>query len=178
MALRPLLSNQLFRDPSPSAILSEAKEVVDTKTIASVRVTGARQRLARATWCPYERDRLLTTPQGSKWVHHDVTLAIGHHRIQHVDALEAAVLQNGGFLLSNGAKQPELGQGGHSVIKTDLLDDLALLQLEDGHAREVHLPACVGRQAAGEESLKAVPPPSHWPTTTLPSATRSAVPRN
>ena len=82
---------------------------------------------------------------------------------------EAAVPVNGGFLASNGAEQPKLGQGGNSIIETNLLEDLAILELEDGGAREVHLPARIGGQAANKEVLESgpvwVPPPSHWPTT-------------
>ena len=76
---------------------------------------------------------------------------------------------NGGVPALNGAEQAQLGQGGNSVIKADLLEDLAILDLEDGGAREVHLPARVGGQAANQEVLESgpvwVPPPSHWPTT-------------
>src|SRR5215469_14533961 len=55
---------------------------------------------------------------------------------------------------SNGAEQPELRQGGDSVIQADLLDDLAVLEFEDGDAGEVHLPARVGGEAASKEVLE------------------------
>ena len=48
-------------------------------------------------------------------------------------------------------EQPKLGQRGDPVIEADFLDYLAVLELEDGDAGEVHLPAGVGGQAAGEE---------------------------
>jgi hypothetical protein len=63
----------------------------------------------------------------------------------------AAAVVDGGFQQSNGAKQLQLGQDGNSVVQADFLDDLAILEREDGHAREVHLSACVGGQAAGQE---------------------------
>ena len=68
--------------------------------------------------------------------------------------MEAVVPANGGFLESNAAEQPELGQGGDPVIQADLLNDPAVPEPEDGHAGEMHLPARVGRQAAGEEVLE------------------------
>ena len=52
---------------------------------------------------------------------------------------------------SNDVEQPKLGQRGDPVIETDFLDYLAVPELEDGDAGEVHLPARVGGQAAGEE---------------------------
>ena len=52
---------------------------------------------------------------------------------------EAAALMNGGFPGSDGMEQPELGQGGHPVIQADLLDDLAVLELQDGRTGELHL---------------------------------------
>src|SRR5262249_42646849 len=69
-------------------------------------------------------------------------------------ALEAAAPASGGFLGSGGAEQPKLRQGGDPVVQADLLDDLAVLELEDGDAGEVHLPARVRGQAAGEEVLE------------------------
>src|SRR5262249_38834349 len=75
-------------------------------------------------------------------------------------AAEAAVVADGGLLASlgsNAAEQSELRQGGDPVIAADLLDDLAVPELEDGHAGEVHLPAGLGRQAAGEEVLEGGP---------------------
>src|ERR1700730_16314060 len=66
----------------------------------------------------------------------------------------AAVLASGGFPGLSLAKQPELGQGGHAVIKPDFLDDFAVLELKDGGAGGVHLPAGVGRQAANEEVVE------------------------
>src|SRR5262249_50739158 len=70
------------------------------------------------------------------------------------EAVGAAVPTNGGSPGSGGVEQPELGQGGNAVVQADLLDDLAVLELEDGHAGEVHLPARVGGQAAGQEVLE------------------------
>src|ERR1700737_2735311 len=58
---------------------------------------------------------------------------------------------------SNDAEQPKLGQRGDPVIETNLLDYLAVLELEDGDAGEVHLPARVGGKAAGEEILEGGP---------------------
>ena len=48
-------------------------------------------------------------------------------------------------------EHPELGQGGDPVIETDLLDDLAVRELKDGNAGEVHLAARVAGHVAGEE---------------------------
>src|SRR5215469_10076942 len=52
---------------------------------------------------------------------------------------------------SSGAEEPELGQGGDTVVQADLLNDLAVLEFEDGDSGEVHLPARAGGQTAGEE---------------------------
>ena len=55
-------------------------------------------------------------------------------------------------VMDDGSQQ--LGQRGDPVIETDFLDYLAVPELEDGDAGEVHLPARVGGQAAGEEILE------------------------
>ena len=44
-------------------------------------------------------------------------------------------------------EQPELGQRGDAVIETDLLDDLAVDDLEHRGAREVHLAQPEGRRS-------------------------------
>src|SRR5208337_750981 len=66
----------------------------------------------------------------------------------------AAALMNGGFPGSDGTEQRELGQGGDPVIQANLLDDLAVLELEDGDAGEVHRPARVGGQSTGQEVVE------------------------
>src|ERR1700756_320799 len=48
-------------------------------------------------------------------------------------------------------KHPELGQCGDAVIETDLLDNLAVHDLEHRSAREVHLAARRSRKAADQE---------------------------
>ena len=40
---------------------------------------------------------------------------------------EAAIPANSGLVALSGAEDAQLGQGGHSIIKTDLLEDLAIL---------------------------------------------------
>src|SRR5579872_985640 len=68
--------------------------------------------------------------------------------------MEAAVRANSGFLRSNGAEKPELSKGRHSIIETDLLDDLAVLEFEDRNAGEAHFPARVGGQGTGKKVLE------------------------
>jgi AraC family transcriptional regulator of adaptative response/methylated-DNA-[protein]-cysteine methyltransferase len=67
---------------------------------------------------------------------------------------EAAAQESDGLLALYGAEQPQLSEGGDSIIETDFLDDLAILDLEDGGAGEVHLPARVGGRAANQEVLE------------------------
>src|SRR5215475_7876937 len=55
---------------------------------------------------------------------------------------------------SNDAEKAELGEGGDPIIQTDLLDDLAVLELQDGDPGEVHLPARVGGEATGKEIVE------------------------
>src|SRR3978361_1105647 len=61
---------------------------------------------------------------------------------------------NSGLVALSGAEDAQLGQGGHSIIKTDLLEDLAILYFEDGGACEAHLPARICRQGATQEVLE------------------------
>src|ERR1700722_17430427 len=68
---------------------------------------------------------------------------------------EATVLTNGDLLLASGCpEQAELGRGSDPIVQADLLDDLAVLELENGRASEVHLPARIRGQASGEKVLE------------------------
>ena len=50
--------------------------------------------------------------------------------------------------------QTELRQGGDAIVEPDLLDDLAVDQLQHGRSRKLHLAAGVGRQAADQEVIE------------------------
>src|ERR1700722_943979 len=54
----------------------------------------------------------------------------------------------------NGAEQAQLGQSGNSVIEAALLEDPAILNLEDCGSREAHLPARTGGQATNQEVVE------------------------
>ena len=40
--------------------------------------------------------------------------------------------------------QSKLRQGRHAIVEADLLDNLAVLELQDGRTGELHLASCVG----------------------------------
>ena len=64
----------------------------------------------------------------------------------------AAAPTNGGFFsLAQTARSSPSWVRADPVIQTDLLDDLAVLEFEDGDAGEVHLPARVGGQATSKK---------------------------
>ena len=69
--------------------------------------------------------------------------AARENRLTHIISA-SRVLASDGFPGLRLAEQPELGQGGHAVIKADFLDDFAVLELKDGGAGEMHLPARIG----------------------------------
>src|SRR5262249_35424437 len=59
-----------------------------------------------------------------------------------------------GLLGSGGLDQPKLGQRGHAIVETDLLDDLTLDHLQHRGAGEVHLPAGRSGKAADQEVVE------------------------
>jgi hypothetical protein len=50
--------------------------------------------------------------------------------------------------------EAELRQGCDAVVETDFLDDFAILKLQHGRSRELHLPAGVGRQASDQKVIE------------------------
>src|SRR5215813_11594724 len=60
----------------------------------------------------------------------------------------------GGLLRSGRLDQPKLGQRGHAIVETDLLDDLTVDHLQHRGAGEVHLPAGRSREAADQEVVE------------------------
>jgi hypothetical protein len=58
---------------------------------------------------------------------------------------------------SRGADETELLQGRYSVVKTDFLEDLSILEFQYGRAGEFHLAAGVGRQRSRQEVAERLP---------------------
>jgi hypothetical protein len=50
--------------------------------------------------------------------------------------------------------EAELCQGSDAVVETDFLDDFAILELQHGRSRKLHLAAGVGRQASDQEIIE------------------------
>src|SRR6266436_146355 len=74
------------------------------------------------------------------------------HRVDALGrAAQGAALRVTGCLRSNGLDEAELGERRDAIVETDLLDDLAVLETQDGGAGEVHFPAGRGRQRADQK---------------------------
>src|SRR5262249_54775054 len=71
-----------------------------------------------------------------------------HSTIEGVPPLQADAYRSGRL------DQPKLGQRGHTIVETDLLDDLAVDHLQHRGAREVHLPAVRSGETADQEVIE------------------------